>query len=114
MSFNKFEKVSWSHGETLPSGFKCEVSDKSGILKITFPESYHSVMVFRDQVAQLGLTHPEIKDYVNRLSAHIKDAGESKQARKLNTAKQKLVNAILNNPALTDDQKQAMVKTIAA
>ena len=108
-----YTKVNWLHAEELTNGFRCAVSEKSGIVKISFPESYHTVMLFRDQLPLLGITNAEVVSYFERHAASIKDAGQNKQDKKLGKAKQKLVDSIINNQALTDEQKQAMIKLVA-
>jgi hypothetical protein len=112
MSFKPFEKVNWLAVEQLPSGFTCSVSEKSGIMKVQFPNSFHQIMVYRDQVQELGLSHPEILAYVERTTA-IRNSGDNKAAKAISKDKQKLVDGIVNNKALTEEQKQAMLKLIA-
>jgi len=110
----QYAKVNWINGETLPSGFKCEVSEKSGLVKITFPGTYHTVMLFRDHAEALCITNPEVMAYFERNAHVIKASGENKQAKKLSAEKQKLIKAVADNAALTDAQKQAMIAVLAA
>lgn len=111
--FQNKTPVNWQRVIQSPSGFTFGVSDKSGILKITFPNSHHTIMVYRDQVHTLGLSQPEILDYVNQNADIIRNSGENQAAKKLDKAKSKLVEGIVNNPALSDEQKAAMLKLIA-
>jgi len=112
--FKQAEKVNWINAQTLDNGYVCAVSEKSGIMKITFPGSYHTLMLFQDQFHALGITDAELVAYVNRNSHVIRRSGENKAAKKLDKAKQALLLAIANNPALSDEQKQSLIKTIAA
>lgn len=114
MSFQNKQPVNWMRLQQLDSGFTCGVSEKSGIMKITFPNSFHTVMLYKDQVNALGLTHPDVLAYVERNSDIIRNSGENQAAKKIDKAKQKLVDGIINNVALNDEQKQAMLKLIAA
>ena len=112
--FKQFTKVNWLRLQELPSGYTCGVSEKSGIMKITFPNSHHTVMLYKDQVQALGLSEPSVLEYVERNSDIIRNSGENKAAKQIDKAKQKLVNGITSNPALSDAQKQAMLALIAA
>ena len=109
----QYAKVTWSHAETLPDGHVCSISDKSGILKIVYPNSFLSTMVYFDQFQGLGITNEHLVAYVNRYAEVIKNSQDNKQAKKLDSAKQKLIQSIVNNPALTDEQKQSMIKLVA-
>jgi hypothetical protein len=104
--------VTWSHQQTLDDGHVVAVSDKSGIMKISFPGSFLTVMMYRDQFEGLGITNPHLLEYVKRTTA-IRNSQDNKQVKKLDTAKQKLIQSIINNPALTDEQKQSMIKLVA-
>ena len=109
----EYTKVNWQREETLASGFVCGVSDKSGICKVTFPGSYQTLMMYKDQFHSLGITHPEVVEYFNKNSDIIRDSKENAVTRKVNKDREKLINAIVANTALTDDQKQAMIKLVA-
>lgn len=114
MSFKQFEKVNWIKALETPSGFTCAISEKSGIVKVTFPNSYHTIMLYKDQRVLLQLNHPEVAEYFAANDASIRNSGENREVKKLNKDREKLVNSILNNTALNDEQKQAMIKLIAA
>lgn len=113
MSFGNKEKVTWNHLVTLPDGHVVGISDRSGIMKITFPDSYLTIMCYFDQFQGLGITNEHLVKYVNDNAEFLRDSKTNKQVKKMSQAKQKLVNSILDNPALNDDQKQAMLKLIA-
>lgn len=114
MSFTNKAPVNWLRLQQLPSGYTCGVSEKSGIMKITFPNSHHTIMLYKDQVTALGFTEPSILEFVERNSDIIRNSGENRAAKQIDKAKQKLVEGIVNNPALNDDQKAAMLKLLAA
>lgn len=113
---NKVQKVNWMRVVELENGFQCGISDKSGIIKFTFPNSHQTVMLFRDQLETL-------KSYIDDLIAYgeqNKDLAKSSEERKASKlegkAKKQLVETIskaLTNPSLTDEQKQALLKLIA-
>lgn len=109
----QYQKVTWSHAQELPDGHQVAISDKSGIMKITYPGSFLSTMVYFDQFQGLGITNEHLVEYVNRNAEFIKSSQENKQVKKVNAAKAKLIQGIVDNVALTDEQKQAMLKLIA-
>ena len=115
MAYNNNNKapVSWSHQQTLDDGHVVAVSDKSGIMKVTFPGSFIAVMMYRDQFEGLGITNPHLVEYVKRTTA-IRNSDSNRESKKMDTAKQKLILGITNNTALTDEQKQTMIKILAA
>lgn len=114
MSFQNKQPVTWLKQVQTASGFNLAISEKSGIVKIQFPESFHNIMIYKDQVHTLGLTQPEIREYFAANDNMIRNSGENKATRKLNKEKQKLVDGIANNPALTAEQKEAMLKLLVA
>ena len=105
----QYDKVNWMHAQTLNNGFKAAVSEKSGIVKLTFPNSYQTIMLFKDQLDMLNIQDLDVRRYFEAHDESIKASGENREARKLNTAQQKLVKAIVDNPALSPEQKQAMI-----
>ena len=115
MSFNAkpYDKVNWMHAQTLDNGFKAAVSEKSGIVKLTFPNSYHTIMLFKDQLDMLNIQDLDVRRYFEAHDSSIKSSTEGRESRKMNTAQQKLVKAIVDNPALNAEQKQAMIAMLS-
>jgi len=115
MSFDSksYDKVNWLHAQTLDNGFKAMVSEKTGIVKLTLPNSFITVMMYKDQFEALGVTNPEVLAYIKAHDSSIRTSTQNRESKKLNTAQQKLVKAIAENPALNDEQKKSMIEMLS-